>query len=386
MTQYMHWLFTGYLFHSPTKLLFGLGIRKAIASEAPRFGKRALLIVDGNLASIGREISGYLEHGSVEVAVYDKIYGEPTIESVGDAAKHAVEIDPDVVIGIGGGSTLDTSKIVSALISNKMDIRDMFGVDRVPRKGRPLILLPTTAGTGSEVDRTAVVSEGHVKRSIISHNIAADIAMVDPELTVGCPPRVTAYTGLDTLTHAIEGMMSTASNPLVDALALEIVRIVDRYLRRAYYNGRDIEARFYMSFAATMGGYILSSTTMVYGHSISYTLSKYGVPHGLGTAFALPYAIKINIGVIPEKISRVAETLGIAERDPRRSSWRVVEWVQELLRDLGIPRSLKEMGIPKEDIKALAREMIETYPRPNNPRQLSIEETEKLYEEMWTGS
>jgi alcohol dehydrogenase class IV len=221
---------------------------------------------------------------------------------------------------------------------------------------------------------------------VISHNIAADTAIVDPELTVSCPPKVTAFTGIDTLTHAIEGMISLTSSPLIDALALEIVRLVDKYLRRAYYNGRDIEARFYMSFAATLGGFILSSTTMVYGHSISYTLSRYKIPHGLGTGFALPYIVKINADLVQEKMLRIASTLNIEDKDPRRSSRKVIEWITQLLQDLRIPRSLREMGIPREDLKNLAREMIEVYPRPNNPRQLTIEEAEKLYEEMWDGT
>jgi alcohol dehydrogenase class IV len=221
---------------------------------------------------------------------------------------------------------------------------------------------------------------------VISHNIAADTAIVDPELTVSCPPKVTAFTGIDTLTHAIEGMISLTSSPLIDALALEIVRLVDKYLRRAYYNGRDIEARFYMSFAATLGGFILSSTNMVYGHSISYTLSRYKIPHGLGTGFALPYIVKINADLVQEKMLRIASTLNIEDKDPRRSSRKVIEWITQLLQDLRIPRSLREMGIPREDLKNLAREMIEVYPRPNNPRQLTIEEAEKLYEEMWDGT
>jgi alcohol dehydrogenase class IV len=245
--------------------------------------------------------------------------------------------------------------------------------------------MPTTAGTGSEVNRAAVISDGHVKKSIISHNIAADIAIVDPELTVSCPPKVTAFTGLDTLAHAIEGMISLASNPLVDALALEIIRLVDKYLKRAYYNGRDIEARFYMSFAATLGGLILNSTTMVYGHSISYTLSRYKIPHGLGTGFALPYVVKINANLVQEKMLRIASILSIEGKDLRSLSRKVIEWIIQLLQDLKVPRSLKEMGIPREDLKNLSREMIEVYPGSNNPRQLTIEEAEKLYEEMWEG-
>jgi len=384
--MYSHWLFSSYIFHSPTRLIFGLGTRKMVSSEASIYGKKALIIIDGNIEAIKKEIEGYLEQSSLKVDIYDKIYSEPTVESVNDALKYARSIEPDVIIGVGGGSTLDTAKVVSGLLINRMDIREIFGVDRVPRKGIPLILMPTTAGTGSEVDRTAVISDGYIKKVVISHNIAADTAIVDPELTVSCPPKVTAFTGIDTLTHAIEGMISLTSSPLIDALALEIVRLVDKYLRRAYYNGRDIEARFYMSFAATLGGFILSSTTMVYGHSISYTLSRYKMPHGLGTGFALPYIVKINADLVQEKTLRIASILNIEDKDPRRSSRKVIEWITQLLQDLRIPRSLREMGIPREDLKNLAREMIEVYPRPNNPRQLAIEEAEKLYEEMWDGT
>jgi alcohol dehydrogenase class IV len=356
-----------------------------VSSEASRYGKKALLIVDRNLEAIKKEVQGYLEQSSLKVEVYDGIYSEPTVGSVNDALGYAESIGPDIVIGVRGGSTLDTTKVISALLINKIDIKEIFSVDKVPKKGIPLILMPTTAGTGSEVNRAAVISDGHVKKSIISHNIAADIAIVDPELTVSCPPKVTAFTGLDTLAHAIEGMISLASNPLVDALALEIIRLVDKYLKRAYYNVRDIEARSYMSFAATLGGLILNSTTMVYGHSISYTLSRYKIPHGLGTGFALPYVVKINANLVQEKMLRIASILSIEGKDLRSLSRKVIEWIIQLLQDLKVPRSLKEMGIPREDLKNLSREMIEVYPGSNNPRQLTIEEAEKLYEEMWEG-
>jgi alcohol dehydrogenase len=224
-----------------------------------------------------------------------------------------------------------------------------------------------------------------VKRWIMSENVSASLAIVDPELTVTCPPRVTAFTGMDALAHAVEGYMSLDGSSLVDALALEVSHLVGRYLPKAYYNGMDIEARYYMSFAATMAGLILCSTGAVYAHSISYTLVRYGVPHGMGTGFGLPYAMDINLPVITEKLARLGEAFGMKEGSLRDKAAFSVSFVHQLIKDVGMPRSLKEMNVPREDLDMLAKELVEKYQRYNNPRRLSYEDALRLYEVMWDG-
>lgn len=374
-----------FIFHSPTHLIFKIGGKKEISKEAIKFGKRVLFIVDYRIRDITRNIEDDLKKLGLEVIIYDKITKEPTLEKFEEVANFARESKVNLVIGVGGGSTMDTAKIASAALTNDIPIKNMIGIDKVPNKGVPLILSPTTAGTGSEVNRTAMVIVNSEKTWVVSKNIAADIAIVDPELTVTCPPKVTAVTGMDALSHAIEGYMSLDSNPIVEGLTFEVVRLVERSLRRAYYNGNDIKARSDMSFAATLGGLILCSTAATYGHSISYTLVKYGIPHGLGTGFALPYAMEINLPVIPEKLALIGEAFGVYNGTVREKAQAAIECVRSLLRDLNMPLNLQELDIPKDDLKLLAKELIEKYPRKNNPRQLTFEDSLKLYKRMWEG-
>jgi alcohol dehydrogenase len=380
-----HPLFRVFSFHSPTRLVFGVGSRERIGEEAAKYGKKALIVSDAFLRDRAEELGRYMGDKGIETDIYAEVRREPTVDTLKDAASYAMDVEPDIVVGIGGGSTMDTAKVVSASLRNDMSIEDMVGVDKVPNKGVPLILLPTTAGTGSEVNRTAMLTIDGLKKWIMSGNITADLAIVDPELTVTCPPRITAYTGMDTLAHAIEGYISLYGGILTDALALEVAYLVNKYLVKAYYNGRDIEARYAMSFAATMAGLVLCGTTAVYGHSIAYTLVRYNVPHALGTAIALPYTIMINLPVIPDKIARLGEALGIREGSTRERAISTVSRIRELLSELEIPLALKDLGVPKEDLEMLAKELIEKYPRENNPRVLTYEHALKLYEVMWDG-
>ena len=374
-----------YSFNSPVKLVLGLGARREVGAEAAKFGKRAAIVVDASLVTVAGEVKKTFEEKGLETFLYDKVKGEPTIESMEDASAFAKQSSADLVVGIGGGSTLDTAKVAAARITNERAVADMIGADKVQNRAVPLILLPTTAGTGSEVNKIAIILANERKALIVSDNIAARTAFVDPELTVTSPPSLTAQTGGDTLAHAVEGLMSLDSNPLVNSLALEAARLVENNLRRAYYNGRDIEARFNMSFASTMAGLVLCGTLAVYGHSVSYTLTRYKIPHGLGTAFALPYAMEVNVPIIPEKLAQLGDALGVSQDSIKNRAREAISKVRELLRDVGIPESLEELKVPKEDLRMLARELVEKYPRTNNPRQLRPEEAMTLYENMWNG-
>lgn len=378
-------LFRVFNYHSPTRLMFGIKSREKVGVEAARYGGKVLIVSDAFLRDKASEIERYLRDAGLETVLYAEIRKEPSVESLSDAVSFAKDVSPEVVIGIGGGSTMDTAKVVSAAMTNNISVRDMVGVDKVPNRNLPLILLPTTAGTGSEVNKTAMLTVDGVKRWIMSENITARIALVDPELTVTCPPKITAATGMDTLAHAIEGYISLYGGILTDALALEVAYLVNNNLVKAYYNGRDLEARYAMSFAATLGGLVLCGTTAVYGHSIAYTLVRYGVSHALGTAIALPYTVMINIPVIPEKIARLGEAFGIKEGSVKERAIATVHRIRELLTELEIPLALKELDVPREDIGMLARELIEKFPRENNPRVLTYEHALKLYEVMWDG-
>jgi alcohol dehydrogenase len=202
------------------------------------------------------------------------------------------------------------------------------------------------------------------------------------------PPKVTASTGLDALTHAVECIMSLNSSPLDEAMDLAAIEMISKYLRIAYANGRDLRARYHMSLAATMAGMAIGIAGVVYGHSIGYTLStRYHLPHGTACGLVLPYVMEYNAISCPEKLARVAEAMGVDARylPQREAALEGAKAVRALMEDVGLPTSLKELGAPKGDLPKLAAEMIEKYPRPNSPRQFTKEGALKLYERIWEG-
>lgn len=297
----------------------------------------------------------------------------------------------DFIVGVGGGSSLDVAKTASITAVNPGDVEDFIGVEKVEKKGLPLILVPTTAGTGSEVSRYIVLTKNHIKVIISSWNLVADLALVDPELTFTMPPKLTLGTGLDALSHAVEGIVSTRSNPLSDSIGCEAIRLIRGHLERAYYNGEDLEARAYMSLASTMAGVTLTIAGVVLGHSIAYTIAprcreEYR-HHGTTCGIALPYTIAYNMPVCVEKYARIAESLGIV--DPRLTSrekaYKFLEWTVDFLEDFGIPLSLRKIGVREDEVPKMVSEVLTYYPRPNNPRVLDVESLEKLYYQMLEG-
>jgi len=259
---------------------------------------------------------------------------------------------------------------------------------RTFKAGLPKILIPTTAGTGSEVSQAAVVTlNNKQKASFSDSHFFADVAIVDPVLTVTMPQKVTASTGIDALSHAIEAMMSSDSNPIIDALSLEAIRLINNNIKLAYVKGDNLEARSNMSWAALLGGMVLYAKA-VYGHSFSYTIGpRYGFSHGLSCALALPYVMNYNLPACNGKFLSIATCMGENVENLSRSdgTFRAVVAVKKLIEDVNLPSSLKEAGVPKEDLPILAEELVNVYPRQNNPRIITKEEAIKLYERAWEG-
>jgi len=258
----------------------------------------------------------------------------------------------------------------------------------VANPGLKKILIPTTSGTGSEVSKFFVVKAGHDKYFPGTPYAYAEIAIVDPGLTVSMPPKITAGTGLDALSHAVESIMNKLANPFYDSLALGAIELIAKYLRRATFNGQDLEARYYMAMGSMSAMVSMTGTGGLYAHSISYVLGAFQpTPHGIGCGIGLPYTMAFNLPVIEDKLAMIARAMG--ERTDglsiRGAAERAAEMVYDLTADVKVPVSLKEMGFAHEDVLKMAEMNVTKYPRPNNPRPMSKEESLALFESMWEG-
>ena len=377
-------------FISPTKVTFGVGILKNIGGELKNFKQEKILLITDKVikeTEPAKEFISTLTSSGFEVKVFESEVKEPTTSMVNACVNFVRSEKEGIVIGMGGGSVMDQAKVAAALAKNEGRAEDYLGVDKIPNRGLPLVLIPTTAGTGAETSKNAVFIGKKGKAVVSSPNILPDIAVIDPVVTISLPPRPTAFTGMDALSHAIEGIMSLNCNPMVMAVALEAISLINTNLPLAYLNGADIKARFNMCIAATLGGLSLNGG-VVLGHSVAYTLGHFGASHGLGCAIALPHVMKFNAPAIPDKMKRIAVALGFNDEradDPIQAATYAVNVVKSLNELFNIPISLKSMGVEKGKITELVDECLTRYPRPNNPRKYSKDDLVKLYEGLWSG-
>ncbi len=387
----------------PTRVLFGPGVIKELPREMARIaGKNvnALLITDKNLKKIGLadKVIRPLDRENCKCNVFLRDTIEPTYAAVREATSKGKDFD--FIIGFGGGSCMDTAKAVSMLATNPGDVSDYVYPDakEIIYDTLPTILIPTTAGTGSEVTHESVIveeKEGYrTKRFIKDRKIFSDVAIVDPELTVGMPPNITAATGMDALTHVSECLMSLNSHPLPELLEVEAIKLVSKYLRRAYYFATDIEARAGMSLAALLGGCVITfpgGTWLV--HCIAEHIGpKYNVPHGIACAIILPYVMEFNLPACIPKLSRFASAMGenVNGLSTRESAIKSVNSVFALAQDIGLPTTLKQVNIPKAEIAGLTKFIVDEsqfiYGVPdNNPKKLTYENVSALFERIWEG-
>jgi alcohol dehydrogenase class IV len=326
-----------------------------------------------------------LKAQKIDFHILDEVEAEPSARNVDDGAKLAVSIGADIVIGIGGGSSVDVAKGIAVMAKNKGKILDYAGTDLVPERGLPRILLPTTSGTGSEVTRTIVVmdNERTLKMSVHSNRVLADVAIVDPLLTLSMPPKVTADTGTDALVHAIETYVAMSATPFSDALAIEAIRLIADNLPAAYAKGENITARYNMSLGATMAGIAFTGGGLGAVHALSNILGvKYHLSHGRANAIMLPYIVDYNkIGSL-DKYAAIAEAVGINTEGmlPYEASEELVAYLFNLLEILNIPVRLSDYGATKADIPALveggmklARLFVP------NPRNMTEENVRDIY-------
>lgn len=372
---------------APQHVLIGDGAAAEVGPILLQLGKsggKVALVVDRDVARLGlaERTQRSLADAGFEVETYSEIHGEPDEEAAETVVGWVRRLPLTAVVGLGGGSALDLAKLAAALAVNEGRIRDYIGQGKVRRPPLPSVLVPTTAGTGSEATRNAIVSIDGYKAVISSALLEPTVAVLDPTLTITLPPGVTAATGMDALTHAVEPYMSTFSNALTETAGLRAMRLISGAIRRAYQQPDDIEARREMLFGAFLSGIALNASTLL-GHSIAYTIAnRTHLPHGVTCAMALPYCLSYNVTAARERIAEAAQAITGASAAGARD---LVAWVAETNQELSIPRSLRDVGIAHADLAAMAAECVARYPRPNNPEPLRVDRLERLYEFMWSG-
>jgi len=367
-------------FSSAGTLFFGRNaVRVHLREACERLNaKRAFIVTDSILvkAKLLAQTTEPLTAGNVVFEAFDRVTPEPGVELVRECIAAARDFNPDVIIGLGGGSNMDTAKLVSMILAHGGDPLDYTGDCRIPGPVKPLICIPTTAGTGSEVSAAAVFTDtaNHIKVSCLSPFLRPAFAIVDPMFTVSCPPKVTADSGIDALTHAIEGFCAVDNdlfplpsgeksvyqgrNPMANMMATEAILLVGRFLRRAVKDGTDLEARDGMALAATLGGLAFSNSGVALVHAMEYPVGgAVHVSHGAGNGLLLPFVMQFNLPKRVGEFAQIAARLGASLSVPLRpteAAMAAITEVERLRIDIGIPTRLRDIGVTEEMLPGFA--------------------------------
>ncbi len=375
-------------YYLPTRIIFGFGSLEGLGKEVEALGaKRVLLVTDKVMEKTGIAAKVTAHMSGVKYDTFDDVEPEPKID-VAERVAQKVRISRyDLVLGLGGGSSIDMAKLAAGLATNEGPARKYVGTGLFKIKALPTIMLPTTAGTGAELTVTSMVTvEGH-KQWINSPLLLPTVALVDPELTLTMPQSVTAATGLDALCHNTEAYLSANANIITDSAALDGINLVVENLEKAYADGSDRTAREAMSLGALLGGIALAAR-MVYGHSIGYTVAtRFNLPHGVSCGIPLPYIISNYALACAPKMKRLAEAYGIQDGgdDPVALGVAIAEKTRRLISKLRIPTTFKELGVKEGDLPMLAEECIKLYYRTNSPLIFDEKSMTHFYRMMWDG-
>ncbi len=381
-------------FSFPTTIVFGCGAVQRLPSCLKETGiRKPLLVTDPGLRAtpVFTTVTEVLKTGGVAYEIFDSVHSNPIEEDVLKSAELYRSAGCDGVIGLGGGSALDVAKAVVVMARHRGALSDLEaqsgGMERMTGPYDPIIAVPTTAGTGSEVGRASVITSHKLGRKIIIFSpwLMPKRAILDPELTVGLPPFLTAATGMDAFTHCLESLTCPAFHPLCDAIALHGLELIIRYLERATRNGKDIEARGYMQVAASMGA-IAFQKDLGATHSLAHPLStEFGLHHGLANALCLPAVMRFNQEAAASHYARLAALFGVPVRElaEKDAADRAAREVESMIERLGITRGLRNHGVPQESLSPLSKKAFEDSCHRTNIRPCTQSDLLRLYEESW---
>jgi alcohol dehydrogenase class IV len=384
----------GQTFHFPpipTDIHFGCGVLKSLPDRIRTLGaSKAFVVTDPGVKGAGilSKAEDCLRAASLEFVECDRVKADSGSALIDETAADLKKSGCDVVVGIGGGSSLDTAKAVAALATNPGSALEYTGLHKVRNRPLPTVAIPTTAGTGSEVTLWSVFTDDmrSLKVAIGGAMIYPSVALCDPELTLGLPPALTASTGMDALAHAVECFTNRACQPISAALAINAIELIGANLRTAVSNGLDIEARYAMMLAATMAGMAMNPTRLGLAHALAMPLGSWDlrVPHGVVLAVTLPPVMQFNYPAEPKRFMEVARALGVpVDGIPvLEAARRSVEAVRELAHDIGIPAGLAAFGVREEHVGKVVEEAMKSGNVPVSPRQARAEDLARILRQV----
>ena len=376
-------------FRTSHLILAGLGASERLGQEAKGIGaKKALIVTDKGVidSGIGKRMKDLLEKEGVGVDIFDQVISDPDVASFEGCFEMAKKVKYDLIVGVGGGSSMDIASITSVMLTNSGTVYDYFGINLVKNPGIPTILIPTTAGTGAEVTPNAILTDTKekLKKAVVSPYILPRVAIVDPLLTVSMPPSVTSSSGIDALTHAVESYTSVNATILTDLFAKEAIILTGRSLRSAVANGNNLEARYDMAIGSLYAGISLTNAGVTAVHALAYPLGgQFNVAHGIANGLLLPYVMEFNVLGSVSKFAQIAQFLGerVDHLPLLDQAYQAAKAVKAIYRDLKIPQSLTELKVPKEAIPTMAKAAVNvTRLMGNNPRTMTVQDVERIYE------
>ena len=382
---------TSFSFSTTPRILCEPGASEKLAALAAGLGvQRPCLISDGGIAASGllEPVQAQLEQAGLQVTVFSDVIADPPEAVIHKALQKAVQAGCDGVIGFGGGSAMDTAKLIALLLDDSQSLQEIYGVDQARGKRVPLIQVPTTAGTGSEVTPIAIVTTGETtKQGVVAPQLLPDIAVLDARLTLGLPPAVTAATGIDAMVHAIEAYTSRhRKNPYSDMLAREALGLLARNIEAAVHTGDDETARSNMLLGALLAGQAFANAPVAAVHALAYPLGGiYHIPHGLSNSLVLPHVLRFNLDAARTEYTALAAIiLPPQEALGDDAAEKMIDFLADLATRLNLPTRLRDLDIPESALPRLAAEaMLQQRLLVNNPRDVSEQDALAIYQAAW---
>lgn len=374
-------------FFMPSVNVMGVNCIKEVPSFVQENNfKKALIVTDSVLLNIGLvdAIEYLLKENNIEYVVYSDTKPNPTVKNVNDGLAILKENNCDFVISLGGGSPHDCAKGIALLATNGGDIKDYEGVNKSPKPQLPLIAINTTAGTASEMTIFSIITDEdrHVKMALVDKHMTPVMAVNDPTLMVNMPASLTAATGMDALTHAIEAYVSTNATPITDACAEKSIELIFNYLKRAVDDGQDIEAREMMAYAEFLAGMAFNNASLGYVHAMAHQLGGfYDLPHGVCNAVLLPYVQEFNMSVAESRLKKIASIMGVdvSNMTDKEGAMACIVLIKTLAKSIGIPAGLEELGVKRKDFDVLAANALNDACGLTNPRKATHEDIVEIF-------
>ncbi|ETT37394.1 alcohol dehydrogenase [Paenibacillus sp. FSL R5-192] len=377
-------------YYVPPVNLMGRGCLQEAGQMIEQMGiRKALVVSDRQLITSGvaEQVLSILKKSGLDYVVYDEVQPNPTCQNVHDGLQVFQDHGCDAIISIGGGSPQDAAKGIGIVATNGGHIREYEGFHQSKHKSVPLVAVNTTAGTSSEVTINYVITdeERKVKMVMVDRNSLVSLSVNDPELMLSKPASLTAATGMDALTHAVEAMVTPGGFTVTSATAAAAVELIFEYLPRAVRDGSDLEAREHMTYACFLGGIAFNNAGLGYVHAMAHQLGGvYDLPHGVCNAMLLPYVEELNAKHVPGKFRHIAKAIGmdVKGRSDEECSDYVIEAIRQLSKEVGIPEKLSELGVKDPDVELLADNAMKDACAPGNPYQPSKDEVMELFRKI----